>query len=82
MAQQIQENDLAALAKRLREAAGKTRAQAAREMKVAQTSVFHAEESPEQSLFKLRKRMIERYSSFTLSGPVYFLKLRRTKKSN
>lgn len=74
MAKQLEESELAALAKRLREAAGKTRAQAAREMKVSQPSLFHAEESPEQSLFKLRKRMIECYSPYKLVGPLFVLK--------
>lgn len=67
------ENDLAVLAKDFRRKAGKTRAQAAREMGVAQTSIFHAEESPDLSLLKLRMRMIEAYSSFTVRGPVYVL---------
>jgi DNA-binding XRE family transcriptional regulator len=67
------EKDLAGLAKKYREEAGKTRAAAARDMGVSQTSVFHAEESPRQSLFKLRKRMVEKYSSLKLVGPVYSL---------
>lgn len=64
---------LIALAKRFRKQAGKTRAQAAREMGVAQTSIFNAEENPKQSLVKLRMRMIEAYSSFGVTGPVYYL---------
>jgi DNA-binding XRE family transcriptional regulator len=67
------ENDLAVLAKVFRREAGKTRAQAAREMGVAQTSIFNAEESPDQSLLKLRMRMIAAYSKFKIRGPVYFL---------
>jgi DNA-binding XRE family transcriptional regulator len=67
------ENDLAVLAKVSRRQAGKTRAQAAREMGVAQTSIFHAEETPDQSLLKLRMRMIEAYSRFKVRGPVYLL---------
>jgi DNA-binding XRE family transcriptional regulator len=55
----LKERDLAALAKRFRIQAKKSRAQAAREMEVSQTSVFHAEESPEESLRRLRTRMIE-----------------------
>lgn len=74
MAKEFEERELAALAKRLRKAAGKTRAQAARDMKVSQPSLFHAEESPKQGLFKLRKRMIEHYSPFKLVGPTYALK--------
>ena len=67
------ENDLAVLAKEFRRQAGRTRAQAARDMKVSQTSIFNAEETPDQSLLKLRMRMIEAYSKFKVRGPVYFL---------
>ena len=52
----------------------KTRAQAAREMEVSQTSIFQAEEIPEQGLQKLRMRMIEAYSPFAVVGPGYLLK--------
>jgi DNA-binding XRE family transcriptional regulator len=72
--QPVSENDLARLAKRFRKQAGKTRAQAAREMDVSQTSIFQAEEKPEQGLLKLRTRMIETYSSFTVTSPVFYLK--------
>jgi len=64
---------LVALAKRFRQKAGITRAQAARDMQVSQTSIFHAEETPEQALVKLRIRMIEAYSPFKVTGAVYFL---------
>ena len=70
----LTENELAALAKRFRKQAGKKRAQAARDMGVAQTSIFNAEESPKQSLLKLRIRMIEAYSPFRVTGPVFLLK--------
>lgn len=70
------ESHLAALAKKLREGAGIKRAQAARDMGVSQTSIFHAEESPEQGLSKLRVRMIETYSRFRVTGPVFFLERR------
>ena len=72
----VTEEGMAALAMRFREQAGKTRAQAARDMGVAQTSIFHAEESPTQSLLKLRIRMIEAYSPFRVFGPTYHLKKR------
>jgi hypothetical protein len=67
------ENDMAVTARLFRRQAGRTRAQAARDMKVSQTSIFHAEESPEQGLAKLRMRMIEAYSQFKVRGPVYLL---------
>lgn len=69
----VEERKLAGLAARFREAAGRTRAQAAREMGVSQTSIFHAEESPGESLARLRVRMIEAYSNYRVSGPVYLL---------
>ncbi len=69
----LSETELTAFAKQVRENAGKKRAQAARDMGVSQTSIFHAEESPEQSLAKLRARMIEAYSPFKVIGPVFRL---------
>jgi len=67
----VEEQKLAKLAKKLRIAAGKTRAQAARDMGIRQPSIFHAEESPEQSFTKLRCRMIEAYSDMKVSGPYF-----------
>ena len=69
----LTENDLATLAKRFREQSGKTRAQAARDLKVAQTSIFNAEETPKMSLLKMRIRIITAYSSYKVKGPVFFL---------
>ena len=69
----MNENDLALMAKIFRRQAHTTRAQAARDMKVSQTSIFNAEETPDQSLAKLRMRMIEKYSKFKVTGPVYLL---------
>ena len=70
----FEEAALAALAKKYRVAAGRTRAEAARDMGIKQPSIFHAEESPEHGLIKLRTRMIETYSPFKVVGPVYLLK--------
>ena len=56
----VTERQLAKLAKGSRIAAGKSRAAAARELKVANPSVFQAENMPGKSLFKLRKRIIEK----------------------
>ena len=69
----LNENDLALMAKRFRRQAHTTRAQAARDMNVTQTSIFNAEEKPAQSLVKLRMRIIEAYSQFKVTGPVYLL---------
>jgi DNA-binding XRE family transcriptional regulator len=75
--QTCSESGLVRLAKRYRKEAGKTRAQAAREMNVSQTSIFQAEEMPEHGLHKLRIRMIETYSRFKVVGPVFLLERKR-----
>jgi DNA-binding XRE family transcriptional regulator len=69
----VTERELAALAKRYRIASGKNRAQAARELGVARPAIIYAEEAPEKSLFKLRKRIIEAYSPYKVVGPVFWL---------
>jgi hypothetical protein len=67
------EKQLAALAKKFRKAAGKTKADVTRDFNVAAPTVFSAEERPEMSLHKLRIRMIEKYSPYKVTGPVYLL---------
>jgi DNA-binding XRE family transcriptional regulator len=69
----LTEKDLPALAKHFRKKAGKTRTQVGRELGVSHVSIFRAEENPEESLLKLRLRMIEAYSEFKVRGPVYLL---------
>jgi DNA-binding XRE family transcriptional regulator len=71
--QPVQEAQLAALAKQFREASGKSKADAARELGVAAPTIFSAEERPEMSLTKLRIRLIETYSPYKIVGPVFFL---------
>ncbi len=66
-------NDLATLAQRFRKAAGKSRAEAGRELNVSHVSIHRAEENPEESLLRLRTRMIEAYSPFKVTGPVFYL---------
>lgn len=68
------ENDLAALAKYFREKAGKSKAEAARELAVAKPSITNAEGKPELSLTKLRVRIIEKYSNYAVMGPKFWLK--------
>jgi DNA-binding XRE family transcriptional regulator len=70
----LREKDLVRLAKLHRKKAGIRRAQAARDMGVSQTTIFHAEESPKLALTKLRMRMIAAYSPFKVIGPVFLLK--------
>lgn len=65
--------ELGRLAKTFRKQAGKKRAQAAREMGVCQTSIFQSEEDPKPGLIKLRVRMIEAYSPYKVTGPVFLL---------
>jgi DNA-binding XRE family transcriptional regulator len=70
----IQEKNLAALAKKFRKAAGKSKARIARELGVAPPTVFSAEERPEMSLTKLRIRIIEACSPYRITGPFYIAK--------
>ena len=69
----LTENDLATLAKKFRTEAGKSRAEAGRELGVSHVSIHRAEENPDESLFKLRSRMIEKYSPCKVIGPVFYL---------
>jgi len=69
----VAERELARLAKKFRQAAGKSKADTARELGVAAPTIFGAEEQPEMSLTKLRIRMIEAYSPFKVVGPVFVL---------
>ena len=71
------EQQLAALAKQFRVAAGKNRSQAAREIGVARPSLIHAEDYPEKTFVKLRRRIIEKYSPYEVIGPLYLLKRKR-----
>ncbi len=70
----LAESELATLAKQMRLKTGKRKVEVARELGVKPSSVQLAEENPEQSLAKLRIRMIEKYSPYRVMGPVYLLK--------
>jgi DNA-binding XRE family transcriptional regulator len=67
------EAQLASLAKKFRVKAGKTKAEAARELDVSRSTIQHAEGYPEKSLTNLRCRMIEKYSSCRVIGPKFWL---------
>jgi DNA-binding XRE family transcriptional regulator len=71
--QWFREDELGALAKRFREKAERTKAEAAQDLGVARPSIQLAEENLEQSLTKLRIRMIERYSRYKVVGPAFRL---------
>ena len=71
--QLLTEKDLAALAKQFRKQAGKSRSEAGRDMGVSHVSIHRAEENPDESLLKLRVRMVEAYSPFRVAGPVFYL---------
>jgi DNA-binding XRE family transcriptional regulator len=69
----LTEKDLTKLAKQFRELAHKSRAQAGRELGVSHVSIYRAEENPNESLTKLRIRIIEAYSTLKVVGPVFRL---------
>ncbi len=72
----VVESELAAMAKHFRIKSGMTKAEIARKLGVARPSVQLAEETPEQSLTKLRIRIIESCSPYRVTGPVYILQSR------
>jgi DNA-binding XRE family transcriptional regulator len=80
-AKEFTEAQLAGLAKHFRVAAKRSKADVARELGVTKPSVFSAEERPEMSLRKLRIRMIEAYSDFVVTGPVFRLAKRASADS-
>ena len=70
----VSEAKLGGLARELRIRAGRNRAEAARELKVARQAIIYAEDAPEKSFTKLRLRMIEKYGNCKVKGPVFILK--------
>jgi DNA-binding XRE family transcriptional regulator len=78
----VSERDLAKCAKQFREKAGVSKAVAARELRVNRGTIQQAEEYPKLSLTKLRRRMIEKYSEFSILGPVYVLKKKKKQNPN
>lgn len=70
----LAEAELAALAKRCRIESGLNKVEAAAALGVTPPTVHLAEEQPEQSLTKLRCRMIEKFSRFEIVGPLFRLK--------
>ncbi len=69
----VAEAELGSLAKQFREKAGRTKIEAAAGLGVGRPSVQLAEENPEQSLTALRIRLIEKYSSYRVVGPLFRL---------
>ena len=70
----VTERELAALAKQFRIKSGLTKAEISRKLRAGRSSVQLAEERPEQSLTKLRIRIIETCSPYRVSGPAFMLK--------
>jgi len=72
--QEITGDQLASLAKQARTGAGLTQAAAAERMGVAQPTLAQAENEPQRSLSKLRRRMIAELGGFELEGPFWRLR--------
>lgn len=69
----VAESKLAALAKQLRIKSGMTKAEISRKLGASRPSVQQAEENPEQSLTKLRIRIIELCSPYKVHGPAFWV---------
>lgn len=77
----IREIELTALAKKFRQKSGKRKADMARELGVTRATMQDAEERPEESLTKLRCRIIEACSPFEVHGPGFWLKRKPGKRT-
>ena len=69
--QLIKRTDIPLLVKEIREQTGLSTAHIARDLGVPEPSVTQAEEQPHRALFKLRKRILEQFTGYTLDGPFY-----------
>ena len=69
--QLIKRTDIPLLVKELREQHGLSTEHVARDLGVPEPSVAQAEGQPHRALFKLRKRILERFTGYTLDGPFY-----------
>jgi DNA-binding XRE family transcriptional regulator len=79
---QFSERELALFAKRCRSKSGISKAEAARQLGVNRATIQQAEENPDESLTRLRVRLIERYSEFKITGPVFILTPKRATESS
>ena len=61
-------------ARQARERKGLSQEEAARRLGATMPQLQQAENQPHRSLFNLRKRMLERFTGFTLDGPYYKIK--------
>lgn len=73
--QLVSEKELTKLAKAARKRARLSKAEAARQLGVTRGTIHQAEEYADMSLTKLRIKMIEKFSSAKVSGPLYQIKL-------
>lgn len=69
--QLIKRTDIPLLVKEMREQKGLSTAHIARDLGVPEPSITQAEAQPHRALFKLRKRILERFTGYTLDGPFY-----------
>ncbi len=69
--QLIRAGRLADAARTARQAAEISSEEAAEQLNVPDTAIKYAEAVPSKSMFRLRKRMLEVFSGYTLEGPFY-----------
>lgn len=72
--QYVRLSELPHMAQRARQASGLSYQQAAQDLGTSEVQVEKAESQPYRSLFKLRRRMLERFTGYTLEGPFYRVK--------
>lgn len=70
----IKASDLSEVVKEVREQEGLSHRELADALRITEPAVHEAEKQSQRARFRLRKRIIERYTGFTLDGPYYRLK--------
>lgn len=63
--------DITRIVRRARNESGLSENQAAQELGVKVRSVKQAEGQPHRDMLRLRRRILERFTGFTLDGPYY-----------
>ena len=75
--QYLSPRDVARLASQVRKSRGHTPEDAADRLGVDARKVEQAENQPSRGLIRLRRRLIEQYTGYTIQGPFYKVHKRR-----
>ncbi len=75
------ETELTTLAREVRTKSGLSPAETARRLNVSRSVIFHAENSPEKSLLRVRIQMIETLGGMQVEGPLFRVRSAHNRKA-